>query len=102
MSTKHAVDQSGRYLGAFIDAPLPAGAVEIDVLPADGRMRLVNGKWVLELPYEQARSEEYAKQGITADAMIVAMWEKLVENRPESADAIQAKRAEVKLKHPKP
>ncbi|MDV7397782.1 hypothetical protein RZS08_40655, partial [Arthrospira platensis SPKY1] len=34
--------------------------------------------------------------------MIVALWEKVVEGREESASEIQAKRVEIKQKYPKP
>jgi hypothetical protein len=36
------------------------------------------------------------------DEMIVALWELVVENRPETADALQARRAEIKALFPKP
>lgn len=34
--------------------------------------------------------------------MIVALWEMVVENRPETAQALQARREEIKAKFPKP
>tara|TARA_R100000664_G_scaffold28725_1_gene40158 strand:+ start:2027 stop:2350 length:324 start_codon:yes stop_codon:yes gene_type:complete len=34
--------------------------------------------------------------------LIVALWEKVVEGRSESADALEVKRQEVKTAHPKP
>jgi hypothetical protein len=36
------------------------------------------------------------------DDMIVALWEMVVENRPEFADQLQAKRIEIKQLFPKP
>lgn len=36
------------------------------------------------------------------DEMIVALWEMVVENRPEMAEKLQARRAEIKAKFPKP
>lgn len=36
------------------------------------------------------------------DEMVVALWEKLIEGRPEKADALQAKRLEVKSQFPLP
>ena len=56
----------------------------------------------LRAKYSENRAKEYEKQGLTADKMIIALWEKVVENRPESADTIQAKRTEIKAKYPKP
>lgn len=50
---------------------------------------------------QERRQEEYVKQGAKIEDMVVALWEKLVEGRPESADAIQAIRDKVKLDLPK-
>lgn len=36
------------------------------------------------------------------DEMIVALWEMVVENRPETAQALQAKREQIKQQFPKP
>lgn len=57
---------------------------------------------LLPLEVEAERVKSYRSEGVTIDAMIVALWEKLVENRPEAADALQSKRISVKAKHPKP
>ena len=42
------------------------------------------------------RKAEYIKAGCTDEAMRIALWEKIVENRPEAADALQVKRLAVK------
>jgi len=49
----------------------------------------------------ERRQAEYVKQGATTQSLIVALWEKIVEDRPESADALQAIREQVKLDIPK-
>ena len=49
----------------------------------------------------ERRQAEYVKQGASTDALVVALWEQIVEDRPESADALQAIRAQVKLDIPK-
>lgn len=54
-----------------------------------------------EETYREKRLKEYLKEGLTSDAMIVALWEKVVENRPEESNAIQLKREEIKIKFPK-
>jgi hypothetical protein len=36
------------------------------------------------------------------DDMIVALWEMVVENRPETAQALQARRVQIKKQFPKP
>lgn len=47
------------------------------------------------------RRSEYLKHGITSEELLVALWEKVVENQPESANQIQVKRNGVKQKYPK-
>ena len=49
-----------------------------------------------QLPYANLLEMEYLKQGLTEHALIIALWEKLVENRPDLADALQAVRDKVK------
>lgn len=48
--------------------------------------------------YEDLRRAEYPK----TDELIVALWEQVIEGRPESAAILQAERESVKLKFPKP
>lgn len=48
--------------------------------------------------YAEMRAKEYP----TTDALIVALWERLIENRPEASVALQAQRLAVKAKYPKP
>jgi len=55
----------------------------------------------VEVTLEERRQAEYVKQGASTDALIVALWEQIVEDRPESAAALQAIRAKVKLDIPK-
>lgn len=55
-----------------------------------------------ELPVNEKRLREYNRRGIPSEAMVVALWEKLIENRPEAAAALQAIREDVKAKYPKP
>ena len=47
------------------------------------------------------RKDEYEKRGVTTEAMVVALWEKIVENRPEKAEELQVIRNEVKQQIPK-
>ncbi len=48
--------------------------------------------------YQRLRQMEYP----ASHDMIVALWEQVVENRPETATALQEKRIAVKTKYPKP
>ena len=82
-----------------------------------------NGKWVMtdtykEVPeqvdpteetdadyaerYVEYRRQAYDDTGCTTDALIVALWEKLVEDRNESAAAVQKLREAVKARFPAP
>lgn len=48
--------------------------------------------------YAEKRAAEYP----SLSELNVALWEKVVEGRPESSEALEAKRQEVKAKYPKP
>lgn len=50
---------------------------------------------------EERRQAEYDKRGCTTSALIVAMWEKVVEERSDEADRLQAIREQVKIDIPK-
>jgi hypothetical protein len=52
--------------------------------------------------YEDLRQEEYQKRGVSIRNMIVALWEKTIENQSETADELQIIREQVKLDIPKP
>lgn len=54
-----------------------------------------------ESSVEELRKAEYERLGCTTEALIVALWEQVVENRPESANALQTKRESVKASIPK-
>lgn len=53
-------------------------------------------------PYDILRLKEYVKQGATGEKMIVALWEHVVEGRPEAKDALEVVRQQVKNDIPKP
>jgi hypothetical protein len=52
--------------------------------------------------YGEYRRQAYEATGATTDALIVALWEKLVEDRDESAAALQSLREAVKTRFPAP
>ena len=52
--------------------------------------------------YGEHRKRAYNDTGATTDALIVALWEKLVEDRDESAAAVQKLREAVKSRFPAP
>jgi hypothetical protein len=47
------------------------------------------------------RLAAYNLAGITPEELIVALWEKIIENRPEAADSLQSERLAVKDAIPK-
>lgn len=48
--------------------------------------------------YARTRQQNYPN----TDDLIVALWEKVMEGRSESADALEVKRQEIKTANPKP
>lgn len=51
--------------------------------------------------YSELRQKEYIEQGITEKEMIVALWERVIENRPEASNKLQFIREQIKAKYPK-
>ena len=54
-----------------------------------------------EKPIYEKRSIAYDQAGLDRQTMLVALWEYVVENRPETMQALQAKRLDIKARHPK-
>ena len=52
--------------------------------------------------YSNERAQAYLNAGITIEAMTIALWERVIENRPQLSDELQAKRIEIKNQFPKP
>lgn len=48
--------------------------------------------------YAELRAREYP----STEALVVALWEREVEGRPEAAERLQEQRSAVKAKYPKP
>ena len=51
--------------------------------------------------YANNRKKEYEHNGLDTDKLIVALWELIVEKRPEMSNDIQKKRTTIKKKYPK-
>jgi len=49
---------------------------------------------------DEKRQAEYDRRGATKDALTVALWESVVENRPEKLQQLQAIREQVKAEIP--
>lgn len=52
--------------------------------------------------FENARINAYLEEGATVNGVLEAIWEKVMENKPEKADALQIKRNKVKERIKKP
>lgn len=50
--------------------------------------------------FQDRRRIEYEKQGVTIEALTVALWEKMVEGRSAAADELQRKRDAIKEQFP--
>ncbi len=69
--------------------------------PTEAEIEAAHAEWQSKWDsnaYARDRQAEYP----STDEMIVALWEQVVENRPEAAQALEAKRQAVKAAHPKP
>ena len=53
------------------------------------------------LGLSEQRQSRYTDEGAKPNEMIIALWEKVMESRPDSADALEIKRQQVKTKYPK-
>lgn len=61
-------------------------------------------QWELEVHAEYDLNQILLKRQAeypSKDDLVVALWEKQIEGRPESADALQTQRLAVKAKYPK-
>jgi hypothetical protein len=52
--------------------------------------------------YVEQREAAYIAEGITPDSLAIALAEKDGEGKPDAFNALQAKRAAIKLRYPKP
>lgn len=50
--------------------------------------------------YRDRRQQAYIERGVTVEAMVIALWERVVEGRPEASDALQSIRETIKAEFP--
>lgn len=102
---KFYINSAGFYVGAFDGATPPAGSIEIASPPPDVRMKWDGTNWTSsnsvksEMKLEK-RKYEYNKGGATIEKMVVALWERVVEGKPQASDAIEVIRQKVKTDNP--
>jgi hypothetical protein len=73
------VDEKGIVLGVAVSGDFPKG--------------IIIGQ---QLSLIERREMEYENRGCTIEALIVALWEMVVENRPDAAAALELVRERVK------
>ena len=71
--------------------------VEIDEIKIAEEVKRLQAEFDAQA-YARNRQKDYP----STDDLIVALWEKVMEGRSESADALEVKRQQVKTAHPKP
>ena len=81
-----------------------AGAFDADGNKVEVDENLVQAKLTkLQSEYDaQAYSRNRQKNFPNEHDLLIALWEKVMEGRSESADALEVKRQEVKTANPKP
>lgn len=81
------------------EAPaLPPPGTRIILDPDNPRRAIVAPPPESTYTYAEQRAAEYPSM----DALTVALWERVVEGRPEASAVIQAQREAIKAKWPKP
>lgn len=51
--------------------------------------------------YQDKRQQAYLARGVTPEAMIEALWQRVVEGRPEASEALQLIRDSIQAEFPK-
>ena len=93
----HPVDAAHDARIAGVDALLAAQAAR----QAAARQAAADAR-AAAMTLEDKRRAGYAAQGATVGALVVALWEQIIEGRPEAAQQLQAVRVAVKAELPKP
>ena len=68
--------------------------------PTEAQLEAAWNDYIANALYAEKRRNDYERE-IPMRDMIVALWEQVVEGRPEKANALQAKRADIKSRYPK-
>lgn len=104
--TKYYMDAAGNYLGGYEGVVPPVGAIEVAFPPSDARMTWNGVAWIIP-PSEKdvfvdfQRIAAYNKEGAKIEDLVLALWERVVENKPEWSDEIQVTRVKIQQEFPK-
>ena len=88
-----------KWLEDMMDSDMALATTKVEELEARNS-DIVNSFEYVKGIRSRDRNNEYNSTGCTIEAMIVALWERLVENRPEKSDALQILREQVKTNNP--
>jgi len=92
----------GQYTIGLGKINLPSTDAEIIISALQKYDALIYNRTNPPLPdCQELREKLYLEKGITPDKMLIALWEKVIEGRSETADSIQIQRVEIKNKIPK-
>lgn len=105
MINVNKLDRELRLAGIPIDGVSDGEPTRIDFRPEATEVQRRRAQEILgaHVPEddEDKRQRAYLEQGITPEAMIAALWERVVEGQVGATDALQAKRESVKQRIPK-
>lgn len=102
MSYYTVIEQDGKEYEFVTEQPTGEELHWLKVV--DGQMVVDEAKKAVVLKERAAKTwlEGRQKEYPRTDELVVALWERLVEGRPEASEALQAKREAIKQKYPKP
>lgn len=90
--------------GIPIDGVADETPPRIDFRPEATEKQRQQAQTILEAhvpeDYRDRREKAYVERGVTVEAMVIALWERVVEGRPEASEALQAIREGVKAEFP--
>lgn len=95
MTTQYYVNNGGAYLGGFAGNTfkVPAGAIEVPSAPKDARALWDGAKW--NEPILTVEEKE-VKLGVTLEAKVEALWNKIVNDDSTELDVIKSKKEDAK------
>jgi len=88
-------------LGNSINQGFAEEDIEIGMMDNDECIQAFRDKDFRNDHYSDKRSKKYFEADVSPNALIFALWEKVMESRPDSADALEIKRQQVKTDYPK-
>jgi len=89
---KFYIDSNNNYLGAYEGAQPPIGSIEVPNAPKDARCKWDGSKWLDPVIGVKEREQlDLQKAGASDHDMIIALWNKVMNNDSTAADALKSK-----------